>query len=181
MLKLKLAVLSLAMALPALASAQGAPYSPKAADYSSLLKPASYKESPLQLPYPLIEARQVVNGPRLDFEHVYDVPYMQLIDELEKAFKGQEPLTMLRPGAIPYLNNAELYVMGISQTPSGDRRIVLGMKDVALRFSFDVISDSGRSIVVIQNAIYSQLYSGVMPARAGYKPADAQSVPFRWN
>ena len=163
------------------ATAQDKPYSAKVASYSSLLKPASYRESPLQLQYTLVEARQVVRGPRLDFEHVYNVPYEQFVEEMTRAYTDQIAVSALRPGAIPYLQTSELFVFGMNETRDRGLRFTLGLKDVAMRFSFDVTPDQNRTVVTIHNAVFSELYSGVMPARAGYKPKDAESVSFRWN
>lgn len=161
--------------------AQEKPYSARPADFSTLIKPATYRESPLQLKYTLVETRQVVRGPRLDFEHVYDVPYDTFVKEMTEAYENHQPVSALRPGAIPYLNVRELFVHGVNYTGKDILRFNLGIKDMPLRFSLDVVPDQNRTIVTIHNAFFSELYSGVMPARAGYKPKDARSVPFRWN
>src|SRR5690606_19108555 len=132
-----------------------------------------YRESPLQLKYPLLETRQVVRGPRLDFEHVYDVPYETFVKEMTDAYENHKPVSTLRPGAIPYLNVRELFIHGVNYNADNVLRLNLGIKDMPLRFSMDIVPDQNRTIVTIHNAFFSELYSGVMPARAGYKPKDA--------
>ncbi|MEZ4458901.1 MAG: hypothetical protein R3E66_04085 [bacterium] len=168
------------LSLSSVAFAQDKAYSPKAADWSSLLKPANYSESPLKLEFPELERRRVVNGSRVDFEHVYDVEYTELILYLESAYKEQRPVAAFRPGAIPYANVREALVLG---TQSGSVvKYTIGAVDLPIRFQIELRPDREHTIVTFQNTVFSQLYSGVMPARVGYKPKDStKQIPFRWN
>lgn len=173
-------ILFVVLSLSGVAVAQDKPYSPKPADWSSLLTPASYVESPLELEFPKIETRRVVNGARIDFEDVYDVDYTQLIIYLDNAYKNQTPVAVFRAGAIPYSNAKEAIVIGVQAGNSV--KYTIGSRDLPLRFTIEVRPDKNHTIVTLQNAISSQLYSGLMPARAGYKPKDStKQIPFRWN
>ena len=160
--------------------AQEKAYTPKPADWSSLLKPASFKESPLQLEFREVEKRRVVNGARLDFEHVYDIKFSDLVTYLDTAYKERKMIQAFRPGAIPYANVRDALVLGM-QTGS-KVRYTIGAADLPIRFSVELRPEQNYTVVTFQNAIFSQLYSGVMPARVGYKPKDGtKEVPFRWN
>lgn len=177
---MKFLLVALLLALPTFASAQGAPYSPKAADWSSLLKPASYVESPLRLSYPEVERRRVVNGARMDFEHVYDVEYTELVQAFELAYKDRTPIMAFRPGAIPYANVTEALIVGIPTR--GTARYTIGALSLPLRFTIELRPEQNRTVVTFQNSLSTQLYSGVMPVRVGYKPQDSKKqIPFRWN
>lgn len=177
---MKFLFVALLLAMPASALAQNTPYSPKAADWSSLLKPAAYAESPLRLAYPEVERRRVTKGARMDFEHVYDVEFTELVKTLDQAYKDHTPIAAFRPGAIPYANVSEALVVGI-QT-GGNARYTIGALNLPLRFSIELRPEQNRTVVTFQNSIFSQLYSGVMPVRVGYKPKDSKKqIPFRWN
>lgn len=173
-----LVILLLAIAPGALAQEKA--YSPKPSDWSSLLKPAVFKESPLKLEFREVERRRVVNGSRLDFEHVYDIEFTELVKYFDSAYKERRTFQAFRPGAIPYANVSEAQVLGM-QTGSTVRYTV-GALDLPIRFSIDLRPEQNYTVVTFQNAIFSQLFSGVMPVRVGYKPKDStKEVPFRWN
>ncbi len=168
------------LAIAPAAFAQEKPYSPKPTDWSSLLKPATFKESPLQLEFQEVEKRRVVNGTRLDFEHVYDIEFTELVKYFDEAYKERKTIKAFRPGAIPYANVSDAMVLGM-QT-GNVVRYTIGAVDLPIRFSVELRPEQNYTVVTFQNAIFSQLYSGVMPARVGYKPKDStKEVPFRWN
>lgn len=174
-----LLILTLLAIAPA-AVAQEKPYTPKPADWSSLLKSASFTESPLQLEFREIEKRRAVHGPRIDFEHVYDIEFSELVKYLDTAYKEGKPIQAFRPGAIPYANVQQAFVLGM-QTGS-TVRYTIGAKDLPIRLSVDLRPEQNYTVVTFHNTVSSQLYSGVMPARVGYKPQDStKEVPFRWN
>lgn len=173
-------LLLLLLLVPSLATAQDKPYSPKAADWSSLLKPATYGESPLSLPYPEIERRRVVRGSRMDFEHVYDIEFTELVKALDLAYKEQKPITAFRPGAIPYAQVSQGIILGVGTGTNA--RYTVGALDLPVRFTIELRPEGNRTVVTFQNTVFSQLYSGVMPVRIGYKVKDGtKPVPFRWN
>ena len=154
--------------------AQDKPYTPKAASVGTLIQSSSYQESPILLSFEELERKTVVNGRRLDFEHTYKVAYSEILDYFIAAFKEQKEISALRPEVVPH------FVVGIA--PAGDTaRFTLGSKEIPIRFTIDVRPDGYNSVVTVQNAVFSQLFSGIMPARAGYKPTDAKEVSFRWN
>ena len=182
MKRLTIAVSLASLAVASAAAAQ-TPYAPKKQAPSALIRPATYDRVPIRLKdWEVVQTRSVVNGQRLDFEQSYDVPYWDLVDYFEDAFKHQKPVSVLDPQMFPNARNPELRVYGTAK--KGDRTLfTLGHPDLPYRFQLEVYSDDqSKAVVVIQNAVFSALYSGTMPARAPSKPAgNAEPVPFRFD
>lgn len=172
------ALLLVFVAVPAFA--QDKPYSPKAASIGQLINLANYQESPIQLQYEELNRTTVTNGPRLDFEHTYAVEFGEFVETFAKAYQEHTAVTALRPESAPHIKDTTIFVVGMNK-PSDTARFTLGSKSIPLRFTIDVRPDGDNVIVTVHNAIYSQLFSGIMPARKGYLPTDSKEVPFRWN
>ena len=159
------------------------PYSPKKASISEIIKSATYDRVPIQLTeFRLLGTRSVVHKQRLDFELSYDVDYWELIEWFETHYKERQPVTVLDPDIFPNAKSPELRVYGMSG--SGDRmKFTLGNPDLPYRFDLRVHPDEqSKAIVTVHNAVYSAIYSGLMPARAPFTPAGkANPIAFRWN
>ena len=159
------------------------PYSPKKSSPSALIQGAMYDRVPIKLlQWNVTGTRSVVKGSRLDFEQSYDVPYWDMVAFFEDAYKNKKAVSILDPDVFPNAKNPELKVYGTHSR--GDATFfTLGHPDLPYRFQLEIRSDDqSNAVVVIQNAVYSAIYSGTMPARIGFKPAGkAAEIPFRWN
>lgn len=170
------------MAFSTTASAE-APYTPKKASIGDLIKQASYDRVPIKIPdFRLTNTRSVVNKQRLDFELSYDVDYWELIEWFEQHHKDHQPVSILDPEVFPNAKAPELRVYG--KSGRGDfMKFTLGHPDLPYRFDLRIRPDEqSKAVVVVQNAIYSAIYSGLMPARAPFVPAGkTKTIPFRFN
>lgn len=177
-----LIVASTCMLTAQVATAQS-PYAPQKASISDIIKPATYERVPIKLPeFQLVNTRMVVNKKRLDFELSYEVDYWELVEWFEAQWKAKKFVSILDPNIFPNANAPELRVYG--KSGSGDfMKFTLGNPELPYRFDIRVRPDEqSKAVVVVQNAIYSVVYSGLMPARASFKPAGkTKEIPFRWN
>lgn len=180
MKRLLLTALGLLILTPSAAAEP--PYAPRKLDASQLLNPSTYQHAPIRLDqWTLVGTDTVAHHSRLDFELRYDVDYWEMIEFFEDAWKHRKPVTVLDPDVFPNAKNPELIVFGTMV--NGDKsRFTLGHPDLPYRFTIDVRpDDNAKAVVVVHNAIYSIIYSGVMPARTPFRPSGAKEVPFRWN
>lgn len=182
MMKHFAAALLVSMLAPAVTSAE-TPYSPKKSSPSALIQHAVYDKVPIRMTqWNVTGTRQVVNGKRLDFEQSYDVPYWDMVQFFEDAYKNKQAVSVLDPDVFPHAKNPELKVYGTHS--KGDVTFFsLGHPDLPYKFELQIRpDDQSKAVVVIQNAVYSNIYSGTMPARVGFKPAGKTAeIPFRWN
>ncbi len=160
-----------------------APYSPKKTSIGDVIKTATYDTVPIKLSeFKLVATRSVVVKRRLDFELSYDVDYWELIEWFEASYKAKKFVSVLDPSIFPNAKAPELRVYG--KSGSGDlMKFTLGNPDLPYRFDLSVRPDEqSKAVVVVQNAVYSAIYSGLMPARSPFAPAGkTKSIPFRWN
>lgn len=182
---MKLSTLVTFVAVSAVSTAAFAqqPYSPKKLSPSDVIQPATYERVPIRLPnYEVTSTRSVVDGNRLDFEQSYNVDFWDLIEFFESSYKERKPVSVLDPAVFPNANAPDLIVYGKHNT-GGVANFTLGHPSLPYRFNLIVRSDDqSKAVVVIKNAVFSLIYSGLMPARAGFKPAGkTDEIPFRWN
>lgn len=176
-------ILVAAMLLSASAIAQEKPYSPKAAEYSSLIQMPGFESVPVAWDFPEVETRTVVTGSRLDFQVIYDVP----VDEFVKFHiedQGERTVARVNERAFPNIASRDLFLFGKGNSPGGAKNFTLGSKKTPYRVSVSVEADPvdpSRTMVTVKNMLLSRTASAIVPARVGYLPSGANEIGFRYN
>ena len=162
------------------AMAQEAPYEGKRASIEELIDEGTFDRSPLKLPFKETSQRAVTSDfGRLDFEHHYEATFNDVVALFDASFKGNKPLAILDPKASP-VGDTQVAVVGTSQ--SGDSTIFTVTTNRSKKhFNVEIKPVAGGTIVVVQNMVITDLHSGMVPDRVGFKPVDAPVVNLRWN
>lgn len=176
-----LLTLATATAAPALAASPAdAPYTAKKASPSSLIQTASYDEPPIVFGFDLVQLRQVSDGPRLDFEHTFEIPFDMLVEQWEAAYLARTPVARANPNTLLSAKANEFILIGKMVAP-GEARYTVGHPDAPFHFVVDVFPDGRRTKVTVRNMITAMTFSGVMPARTPFQPVGAKALPFKYN
>lgn len=144
-----------------------------------LINLGSYDSLPVKFPWKVVEERQVPVDSRLDFVLTLDEDPQEVLQQLEDAADNRRQVATLAEGAVPFQRNGELRVLGhsVGDTPV---RFTLG-GDGSYRFQIEVSAEGAQTQLVLRNFIMAELFSGVVPARAPFKPRSADPVNFLWN
>ncbi|RAL24646.1 hypothetical protein DL240_00100 [Lujinxingia litoralis] len=155
-------------------------YAPQMVPEHQLLVTSGFSRSPLSFPWDLLSSREVAREGRVDFEHVYDIPFSQVRTEVESTYLGRKDFAGVTPEAVPHSDVGHLRIIGmeLGQTRA---RLRLGHPDIAPQFSVELEADGRQTRVLIENTTSNPFYSGFTPARAPFEPAGAAPIPFRWN
>lgn len=179
-IRLVLTSLALLLFVSAPAVAQETPYSPLKRQPSDLISFPGYDRSPLKLEFSELRRERVLNGTRLDFKHIFATPYDQMIDYFVSAYHDKKQLPLIDPDSVPFTDSAELNVIGI-QEKMDPARFTFGHPRIPGMITIEVVPEGSGSAVIVHNAIFSRIYSGVMPVRMPYRPRGAKEKSFRWN
>jgi hypothetical protein len=175
-----LTVFALVLFAASPALAQDTPYSPLKRQPGDIINFPGYDRSPLRLEFNELRQERVLNGSRLDFKHVYAVPYEEMIDYFVNAYHDKKKLMVIDPDVVPFTDSAEMNLLGI-QEKQDPARFTLGHPRIPGMITIEVVPEGSGSAVIVQNVVFARIYSGVMPVRADYTPRGAKSLPFRWN
>ena len=167
------------LASPAWAQ-DGVPYGPRKMSVSQVIKLDAFGSAPIVFDFDLVETTQVANGHRLDFRQKYNAKFADVVQYFDDAYHHHKPVGGLKGDAFPNAKKPELWVLGTSVS-RGITRFTLGHADMPYRLIIDIEPGYDATIITIHNAIHSMQYSGVMPARAPFKPHGAKPIPFRGN
>ena len=159
---------------------EGESYAPQMAPMGELLVTTQFSRSPLNFPWERVSAREVGRDGRIDFEHVYDIPFSEVRTFVESAYLQRTEFVEVDPDAVPHTEVKQLRVIGMELGQSY-ARLNLGHPDVAPQFSVEMEADGRRTRVLIRNSTSNPFYSGFTPARAPFEPAGAAPINFRWN
>lgn len=176
-----LAALLILLLFPFAAAAQSeAPYAPKVVAPSDLLLTDRFQSSPVSFPWRLIAADRVSREGRFDFELLYDIEFSEVRETLREAYSNAEEVAQLNPGALRFTQVEDLRIAGMEL---GERRarLTLGHPDMEPVFRVELQADGPRTRVIVANSTVTRQFSGFVPARAGFRPAGAAPIPFRWN
>ena len=167
--------------VPAIAAAQDeAPYSPRRSAPSDLIVTDRFSEPPLAFPWQMISTDRQFRDGRNDFVVVYNIPFSEVREILVANYQAAEDFIELRAGALNYTG---VELMRIAGTELGDNRgrITIGHPDLGLHFAAEFEADGPRTRVTILNRTTGRTYAGFVPARVGFRPDGAQTIPFRGN
>jgi hypothetical protein len=171
--------LALALLAPSISHAQS-PYSPIPPDTSKLMTTGRFERSPLRLPFPQDNVNMVNRNSRMDFEHVYNIPITQLIQWLRDAKNQREGFDIIDASVYPAASGLRLKLSTVPEVTGGS--IVFEHPTLSRRVILEVQPRGSQTVVIFQNQVITDLFSGVMPARQGFLPAGTNTiVPFRWN
>lgn len=169
------------LASPLYANAQERePFSPRVTPPGDLIVTERFSSTPLEFDWRLISSDRISRQGRYDFELIYDVDYSTLRNELSSYYSEARTIARLRRGALQFTSVEELRIFGM-EVGEERARLTLGHPDLEPVFQVELIPDGRRTRVVINNSTVSRQFSGFVPSRAGFRPANAAPIPFRWN
>lgn len=162
------------------AIAQETPYSPLKRQPSEVINFPGYDRSPLKMEFTEVRRERILNGTRLDFKHVYNKPYADMIDYFVSAYHDKKKLPLIDAETVPFTDSPELNIIGI-QEKMDPARFTFGHPKIPGMITIEVVPEGSGSAVIVHNAIFARIYSGVMPVRAPYHPRGSKHQSFRWN
>lgn len=157
------------------------PYAPHITPAHQLIITERFSAAPLDFPWEQISTDRVANRRgRMDFEVIYDIDFATVGELLRENYSNAEDFVHLRPGA---LRHTQVTLLRIAGMELGEERgrITLGHPDMEPVFIVELEADGPRTRVVINNSATARQFSGFVPARAGFRPMGAATIPFRWN
>ncbi len=167
--------------LPTLAAAQDTPYSPKQIPRSKLIDLGDFSRSPLQLPWSPVRVTTMSNTHgTLDFEHLLNEPFDEVLAYFQTNFNAQKPVATLSSDVMRYSKVTELFVHGFESNPHHSK-ITLGSLKLPRNFFIKIERQGNQTKLIVLNSAHTQEFSGVMPARAPLRPVGANPIAFRWN
>lgn len=176
-----LTICALLAASPALASD---PWSPIKANPTSQLTDGVFAQSPLKLPFPQVSVRNVPPDTKRvgdDFEHVYDVPYAELMAHFEDEQKLKDGFQILDARVFPEAAGKKFKITG-TQRASGGKKFHFHNPHVSRDFTVTFRAQGNKTIATFHNIVLTKLSSGVMPARVGFRGyTNDLEIPFNWN
>lgn len=167
------------------AAAQDAsPYSPLTPAEAPLTN-GQFSRSPLKLPFPLASVRPVERNGRMDFEHVYDVPIAKVLEYIkpvrDPATKKMKAVQIFDPTVFPLAARSQFFCATQITDPQGGRAAFINSM-VGRRFMLDIKAQGQQTIIIYENMVITNKYSGLMPARVGYHPAGVnKTLRYRFN
>jgi hypothetical protein len=178
-----LSCLLVSMTLTSVGFAQdGAPYAPHQHSRSELINFGTYDSPPLEFDLKVVDVKQQPDGPHLNFVVTVDDDFASVVEFFQNAHREQTPAARLAPGIMPSQSTRELLVVGHSTVDGASPwGFSLSGKQMSRRFSVDVSDEGGKTVLTMRNLVISQLFSGVVPARVGFKPAGAKPVGLLYN
>jgi hypothetical protein len=165
------------------ASAQDAqPYAPREYSRSELINFGHYDHPPLVFDFETIDVEQQPEAKHVNFVVTLDADFATVIAYFTDAHTNQTPAARIAPGIMPFQTMRELKVVGLTHAnannPAG---FTLSSKAMTRRFTVEVSDKGGRALLTMRDVVMSRLFSGVVPARSGFKPAGAKSVGLLYN
>lgn len=162
-----------------------------ASPYSALtpadapLTTGQFTRSPLKLPFPLASVRSVERNGRMDFEHVYDVPVAKILDYIrptrDPQTKQLKTIQIFDPAVFPQAASGGFFCATQINDPNGGRAIFTNSL-VGRRFPVDIRGQGQQTVVIYENMVITNKYSGLMPARVGYQPIGVnKTLRYRFN
>jgi hypothetical protein len=172
-------ILATSMLIPAALLAQS-PYAPLAPEPAVLLTNGRFERSPIKLPFPQDNVSSISRNNRIDFEHVYNVPFSDVMAWLRDPKNNKDGFELIDPAVYPAAAGYK-FKLTTSLNANGGA-LVFEHPTLSRRIILDFAPRGAQTIVTFQNQVLTDLFSGVMPARQGFIPAGVDTiVPFRWN
>jgi hypothetical protein len=156
------------------------PYSPLAPDTAKLMTTGRFERSPIKLPFPQDNVASVARNSRQDFEHIYNVPFTEVMAWLQLPQNNKDGFEIIDPAVYPAAAGLKFKLMS-AVSPTGGT-LVFEHPTLSRRIILEFIPRGAQTAVVFQNQVLTDLFSGVMPSRQGFIPAGVDTiVPFNWN
>ena len=184
--KLSCSIITAALLITSTASSLHAetPWSPLKPNISAYVTDGIFEKSPLILPFTQVSVEAIMPDayqPSQDFQHVYDAPYDQVIAFFESEDARKNGVQIFDTNILPEAKGIEVRVFG-SQKEGNGMQYRMAHRQLSRDFNLLVEPYNGQTRVIFKNVVLTNLSSGVMPARAGYKAATFdEPVPFNWN
>jgi hypothetical protein len=172
-------LVAVALLSPSPSSAQS-PYSPLTPDTTTMLTTGRFERSPLRLPFPEQSVNAISRDNRIDFEHIYNVPFETVLNWLRDPKNNKDGFELIDPAVYPAAAGLRFRLMSAPTNAGGG--LVFEHPTLSRRIVIDISPRGAQTAVVFQNQVLTDLFSGVMPARQGFIPAGINAIiPFRWN
>jgi hypothetical protein len=160
----------------------GKPYTPREYPRSELIDFGTYDSPPLEFDFEMIDVKQQPEDTHVNFVMTLNADYATVVNYFKDAYTNQTPAARIAPGIMPFQTARELVVVGhTSVDPTAQAGFTLSGKEMTRRFTIEVNDDAGKTILTMKNIVMSRLFSGVVPARTGFKPAGAKPVGLLYN
>lgn len=162
------------------AAEEDAPYAPAKFSVDELIVTEQFRSTPLSFPWDRVSENRTTDGARMDFELIYDIDYDTVRKTLKEAYAAGEDVITLEAHAVTYTDVEQLRPMGV-QLGEIEGRLTVGHPELEPYFVVNLEADGNRTRIVVQNFTRARQFSGFVPSRVGFQPADAAPIPFRWN
>ncbi len=157
-------------------------YTPHRYSRAELINFGAYDTPPLKFNWTVEDVQQKPVANRLDFVLTVDANFGEVVDTLKKAYLANKEVAQLAPGVLPFQTKRALKVIGHTDVDNTDpARFTLGGKGMSRRFVVDISSKGTKTQITIENVMHGQLYSGLVPSRAPFKPSGAKPVHLLYN
>lgn len=186
MMKLSCSLFTAAILVASTASPLHAetPWEPLKPNISAYVTDGIFDKSPLILPFTQVSVDAVLPDayqPSQDFQHVYDASYEDVIAFFESEDARKNGVQIFDTSIFPEAKGLEVIVFG-SQKEGNGMQYRMAHRQLSRDFTLIVEPLNGQTRVTFKNVVLTNVSSGVMPARAGYKATTfKEPVPFNWN
>lgn len=160
------------------------PWSPLKPNMSKYITDGIFDKSPIKLPFTQISVETITPDSAQtsqDFVHVFDAPYEEVITYLNSEDARKYGIEIFDTSVFPEAKGIKVRAIGSKQEDGG-----LELRFAHRKLSRDVllliVPQNGQTHITFKNLVLTNISSGVMPARAGFKGDSLPNeIPFNWN